>query len=735
MTDGSRRHRDRSGAVRQTPSTRTGVGIVAPGGQRAHAAPPDTAGNRTQPTGTASGSAVITQPASTGTVAGIDASAATQSGADTRRRGWFWHWNSIVTQFAPLIGLKGVGLLNSYTVWTDRREDSPNRGYAFPSQQSEADFYGEERAELITINKILVALDLIEIRKEMIVKPDAQGRRWKVPHNFYRVKDHDDGYMLSAPHVLNVVRLADTDRNVYRYLRRVFSGRFRPIDGDSVWHQILPELRRDPTWQRLAAKVEGEEQRASDRTRAGHAARQQAAGTALFSVPNSLDSETGNDTNNDSVPDPTVISAGGEETDVATTNRGSCGSVQIGVATANNGLMIDDDPSNSGRTENEASIAAVTNHGDATVVAPTNTTYNQRFSTTRTMTTNHSTGTKDAEAATTSTPHPEGITRTARKLRARRNATAGANVRAERPAPLPHDSSLAQPDRPRTAGDGPDAGTAALQAFADANDKAPTTAQRQLLARLADEFDDAARSAGASGWSWVTAAIYEAVESGSAFVAPRRIREILNRWQREGAPGGDDDPGRRKLGQRSLRGQSPAIRGAAASARPVPPGRRSAAMAANRSDRSARSTGAIEPHPRADADRPTRAGLRLAPATDSTSAFVIAECGLPAPAVWAAMLTELALNGEIPRADLDGMVRPASLIGRGDADELVVGVTTATAQRRLTARYLPALRQAAEAITGATLGVIVVGRDSWLAEHPDRGLRGQPVADRGASGG
>src|SRR5699024_5995503 len=60
-----------------------------------------------------------------------------RSGEDTRKRGWYWHWNSIITQFAPIIGLKGVGLLNSYTVWTDRREDSRHRGYAFPSQQSE----------------------------------------------------------------------------------------------------------------------------------------------------------------------------------------------------------------------------------------------------------------------------------------------------------------------------------------------------------------------------------------------------------------------------------------------------------------------------------------------------------------------------------------------------------------------------------------------------------------------
>ena len=122
-----------------------------------------------------------------------DASAtASRSGDDTRRRGWFWHWNHVVTQYAPLLGLKGVGLLNSYTVRTDRREESPHRGYAFPSQQSEADFYGEDRAELITINKILVALDLIEIRKEMVFRVDEKGRRWKVPHNFYRVKDQGE---------------------------------------------------------------------------------------------------------------------------------------------------------------------------------------------------------------------------------------------------------------------------------------------------------------------------------------------------------------------------------------------------------------------------------------------------------------------------------------------------------------------------------------------------------------
>ncbi len=136
-----------------------------------------------------------------------------------------------------MLGLKGIGFLNSYTVWTDRREESPHRGYAFPSQQSEADFYGEDRAELITINKILVALDLIEIRKEMVLRTDEQGRRWRVPHNFYRVKDHADGSSLTAADVLRVVELADRDKAVYRYVRRLFS----PLRSDRRRQRVAPD--------------------------------------------------------------------------------------------------------------------------------------------------------------------------------------------------------------------------------------------------------------------------------------------------------------------------------------------------------------------------------------------------------------------------------------------------------------------------------------------------------------
>ncbi|MCA1723683.1 MAG: hypothetical protein LC748_05425, partial [Thermomicrobia bacterium] len=158
------------------------------------------------------------------------------AGQDIRHRGWYWHWNTLITQYAPLLGLKGVGLLNSYTVWTDRREGSAHQGYAFPTQDAEGKFYGEGREELITLNKILVALDLIAIHKEMVLRQDDRNRRWRVPHNFYRVKDPRDGLVLNLPAVIRVLELANRDRNVFRHIRHIFGAQFAPIDRTSIWH-------------------------------------------------------------------------------------------------------------------------------------------------------------------------------------------------------------------------------------------------------------------------------------------------------------------------------------------------------------------------------------------------------------------------------------------------------------------------------------------------------------------
>ncbi len=696
-------------------------------------------------------------------VAGVDATTTTQSGTDTRKRGWFWHWNSIVTQFAPLIGLKGVGLLNSYTVWTDRREDSPNRGYAFPSQQSEADFYGEERSELITINKILVALDLIEIRKEMIVKPDAQGRQWRVPHNFYRVKDHDDGYVLSAPAVLDVIHLADRDRNVYRYLRRIFSTRFSPIGSESVWNDIMPTLRRDPTWQRLAAKVETEERRASDRTRAGHAARQgAAASTVLFPVPTSGDNRSTNDTVNDSGLLSGVDGLRVGATSVAPGNEGASGSGGIDVAPTNSGSGVDVAGSNEGSRRKQPSSVAGANEAGPTIVAPTNTMYDQSLSTTRTTTDTDSMNDDETTGKMTGT-------RLGRRIAARRTGRFGSAsdtsaIRGQAPntESLTRTVSVSTEGRPATDGAGPDAGAAAIRAFEDANDKPSTTAQRQLLTTLAGRFDAAARESATSstGWVWVTAAIYEAVESGSAYVAPRRIREILARWEREGRPSGNDaEPGR---GGR----RSPRDSGRAAVNRDDTPTRRSrvatgatpAFVPGNTPERQpaavveqgTASNSSVRTGPRrVGSQRDAIPGTLTRPASGSTipavppvarrsaptsSTFTVMECGLASTQVWSAMLTELALGGEIVRADLDGCIRGAELIGRNEDGALVIGASSAVTQRRAS-RYLPALRRAAETIVGVPVLVEVAVRGPWLAQHPDRGVETVSEADRIESGG
>jgi hypothetical protein len=578
---------------------------------------------------------------------------ATRGGEDVRRRGWFWHWNALVTQYAPLIGLKGVGLLNSYTVWTDRREESPHRGYAFPSQQSEADFYGEDRAELITINKILVALDLIEIRKEMVLRTDPQGRRWKVPHNFYRVKDHGDDFTLSTPDVLRVAELAARDRAVYRYVRRVFSPRFAPIDGDNVWGRILPEVRITPIWQQLSARAAAEEGRASARTRAGHAARKESAASASdlpesaastpFFAPTDGDDAANATDDNDSND---VTNLSGEQTS---------------VASSNSGLAVAVDGSNRGSGRTRQSIVAPHNDAQLTVVAPANTTYHQPETTTRNLETE------------------DGGRRT--------------EVRPEVPSDfrLPtSDWSGGPAARPPSDAAGE---AAALHAFESANDRAATPAERKLLRDLAERFELVALTARQerageglpeSGWGWVAAAVWEAVEAGSAFVAPRRLREILMRWEREGFPNGGrrEDSARQRVGRRQ---RTPDTTSSPITHSPSPP------------------------------------SSVLRPPSPAPPTFAIAEIGLSNRQVWAATLAALAEHGVVSRAEIETWLRPAALIGR-EAETLIVGAPNAVARDRIAFRLLAMLRDALAATIGVELDVAVVV-DGEAASQPDEGER------------
>jgi hypothetical protein len=553
-----------------------------------------------------------------------------RSGDDTRRRGWYWHWNSIVTQYAPLIGLKGVGLLNSYTVWTDRREESPTRGYAFPSQQREAAFYGEDRAELITINKILVALDLIEIRKEMVLRTDEKGRRWRVPHNFYRVKDQGDGFTLTSDAVDRVVALADSDATVYRYVRRIFSEKFAPIDAANTWHGILEELRPTERWQRLAAKTAKTEKRASARSKAGHASRRTQTDEAGFSLPSDRDTAT---------PESTPAATGFDSGELANDSRND--SVDTDVASTNTGSQVDVARANSGFDQNRPTSDAGSNKARPTSVRPSNSMYNQESTTTTENQNDRST----VVGALPETPPPVDL-----------------------------------PVRER-----------AFRQFEEANDRNATKAEQRLLGALARDLQERAGLDPAESWGWIADAVDEAVAAGSAFVAPRRVGEIVIRWSRDGR---GDTGGSAQSQRRS----QPVTRDRDAS-------HRLAQSAVTGSDTGGQRSGRrlVPPPPR-----------RGDPA--KVAAFEVPECGLTSHQVWSAVIGEIERGGAMPRVDIDAWLRLSGIVAlRGEV--LVVGVPNVLAERRAAGRYLSTLAAAVERVTGIRFPLAVVVGDGSEAEE------------------
>lgn len=216
---------------------------------------------------------------------------------------------------------------------------------------------------------------------------------------------------------------------------------------------------------------------------------------------------------------------------------------------------------------------------------------------------------------------------------------------------------------------------AALRAFEGANDRAATPAERKLLRDLAERYDPVAESSSganadvpSSGWGWLEAAVWEAVEAGSAFVAPRRLREILQRWERDGYP---------------------STNAASASQQQVP----------------------VEPAAAATWKSAARHAADL-PLNAEPVNFPIAEVGLSSRQVWAAVLDEIARRGSVSRADLETWLRPASLIGRDD-ETLLIGTPNAVARDRITTRLLPALRDAIAATLGVAVEIAVVSGNDW----------------------
>jgi hypothetical protein len=559
-------------------------------------------------------------------ITGVDFTTEVRTGEDTRQRGWFWHWNELHTEYEPLLKHSGIGLITSYIVWTDRREHSPYRGYAFPSLQSQAAFSGSDRAELITINRILVALDLLEIRKEMVLRVDAQGHKWRVPHNLYRVKDRSGDPHLTAQDVTRVLELAAERKDVYRHIRHILTSGFVPISRNNIWHQILAELKPTPLWQRLSAQALEEEARFSARSKAGHKSRK-SADDASADTERPAGKRTVRPVEDAELDDDFFV-PGSEDEKATAAVISRQGSAPVGtvsatsVAATNDGCQTSGAASNQGFDEDRQSSGAGSNEGQPTSVAPSNPMYDQSIQTTRTKKGDRGQGTEEAV-----TDIPMVVT--------------GAVT--EPGVPLSQVGS--GPGNGFAPANGPDR-AAALTAFAEANGRVPTAAEERLLGGIADE-------AGADqGWAIVTAAIYEAVDSGSAYVAPKRIREIVRRWLREGLP---ED-----------------IAGA--------PGPETGSPVA------------IEPDPRAIEDD-------LDDQTENRP-FWVAEAGIGSVQLWAAVVDLIAQQGAARPAEIHDYLKPAVLLERTGPAALRLGVPHDLARQRIERRWRPALEDALAQLLG-----------------------------------
>jgi hypothetical protein len=160
---------------------------------------------------------------------------------------------------------------------------------------------------------------------------------------------------------------------------------------------------------------------------------------------------------------------------------------------SNNGLKINVASTNNGLDEKAPTIDGPTNTDPPSIVAPGSTTYYQELTTTTTS----------------------GSTKKIEPIKVTVDGGSG-------PGPVPDERR----DKEAT-----------VRLFDEANGRVSSTAARRQLDRIAGNFEELADSAGVSSWTLVGSAIDEAVSSGSAFVAPKRIREILTRWNRDGVPG------------------------------------------------------------------------------------------------------------------------------------------------------------------------------------------------------
>jgi hypothetical protein len=457
------------------------------------------------------------------------------------------------------------------------------------------------------------------------------------------VKDNANGFTLTVEDVLRVAELASDTPAVYRYIRRVFSPGFAPIDAGNPWRDILPAVRQTETWRKLAEKAAREDARASARSKAGHRKRKGAARN-----------ETQHDDSNAAeLQDSEVAQIDRRPTSVEPEDNGQ----STVVDGSNNGSAVDVDESNRGFSPKTPTIDEQDNEGGSTVVDAGNTTYNQEDSPTTTTTTVDGVGAyQDAESGDPPSEEP---------------------------------------------GAGPvlQASTTVVATFESANDRPTTTLERELLGALERDFADAARRIGQTPAAWVVEAIHEAVNSGSRFVAPKRVREILSRWS--------------SAEERRLR--------TSAQAKPVAVDKKRPPEATRQRDRLVE----VEPAPLEVEGSQEPASEEVAPevadqagqmsaAAEPAPRFTIIE-GLSSTQLWVAAQDEL--RSRMSSANFETWIRPASLIGRDEQQRLVLGVPNRFAQQRVQSKLQGDIESVLSNIVGEPVRILVVVARQWLREQ------------------
>ena len=222
----------------------------------------------------------------------------------------------------------------------------------------------------------------------------------------------------------------------------------------------------------------------------------------------------------------------------------------------------------------------------------------------------------------------------------------------------------------------------AFRQFAEANDRAASRAEQRLLAALARDLEERAELSEGEAWAWVADAIDEAVAAGSAWVAPRRVGEIVIRWSREGR----GDTRRRGVSPRAVK---PVTTGGATSHRP-------AGEAVTARDAGGQRSG------RRPVPPPPRRGDPV-----RVPAFAVPGCGLTNQQVWSAVIDEVERGGSMPRVDVEAWLRGSGIVAADD-DGVTVGVPNVLAERRAAGRYLGVLEVAVHRVTGVRFRVAIV---------------------------